>query len=279
MACYCLAVALCFACRCCENRIVTVKRIALGVEYDGSPFSGWQSQPDAPNVQDTLQAALSSIAGEPVSVLAAGRTDTGVHALEQMVHFDTEIERPLTAWVRGTNALLPESIAVLWAHPVPEEFHARFSAQARSYRYILINRPSRLAVHHGKAGWFHAPLDVDKMREAAAYLLGEHDFSAFRSSECQAKTPVKNLAQLDITRQGDTIIFELTANAFLHHMVRNIVGCLVYIGKGKHPPLWVKDVLESRNRNRAAPTFAPDGLYLRRVAYAAKWGLPQVCAQ
>ena len=250
-------------------------RIALGVEYDGSPFYGWQSQPDVPNVQDTLQTALGGIAGVPVSILAAGRTDTGVHALEQVVHFDTGIERPLSAWVRGANALLPKSIAVLWAHPVPQEFHARFSAQARSYRYLLINRPVRSAVQHGKAGWFHAPLDVEAMREAATYLSGEHDFSAFRSSECQARTPVKNLAQLDICKQGDMIIFDLTADAFLHHMVRNIVGCLVYIGKGKHPPQWMKEVLESRNRNRAAPTFAPDGLYLRRITYDAKWGLPQ----
>ena len=250
-------------------------RIALGVEYDGSPFSGWQSQPDVPNVQDALQTALSGIASEPVSILTAGRTDAGVHALEQVVHFDTHAERPLSAWVRGANALLPESIAVLWAHVVPEEFHARFSAQARSYQYVLINRPSRSAVHHGKVGWFHAPLDVEAMREAATYLLGEHDFSAFRSSECQAKSPVKNLAQLDIQKNGDTLFFDFNANAFLHHMVRNIVGCLVYVGKGKHQPQWMKEVLESRNRNRAAPTFAPDGLYLRRITYDTKWGLPQ----
>ncbi len=250
-------------------------RIALGVEYDGSPFSGWQSQLDGHSVQDTLQAALSGIAGEPVSIIAAGRTDTGVHALEQVVHFDTHAKRPLSAWVRGANALLPDSVSVLWAHEVPEEFHARFSAQARSYRYVLINRPSRTGVHHGKAGWFHAPLNVEAMREAAQYLLGKHDFSAFRSSECQAKTPVKNLAQLDIQKNGDTIIFDINADAFLHHMVRNIIGCLVYVGKGKHPPLWVKEVLESRNRSRAAPTFAPDGLYLRRIVYDAKWRLPQ----
>jgi tRNA pseudouridine38-40 synthase len=250
-------------------------RIALGVEYDGSPYSGWQSQPDAPNIQDALQAALSGIAGVPVSVIAAGRTDAGVHALEQVVHFDTGTERPLSAWVRGTNALLPSSIAVLWAQPVPDEFHARFSAQARSYRYLLINRPVRTALQHGKAGWFHAPLDVGQMRESAQHLLGEHDFSAFRASQCQAKTPVKNLAQLDIRKDGDVIVFDLTADAFLHHMVRNIVGCLVYVGKGKHPPEWMKEILENRNRNLAAPTFAPDGLYLRHITYDAKWGLGQ----
>ena len=251
-------------------------RIAVGLEYDGRTFSGWQSQPDVPNIQDSLQEALSGIAGKPVSVIAAGRTDAGVHALEQVIHFDTDIERPLTAWMRGANALLPESIAVLWAHPVPDEFHARFSAQARSYRYLLINRPVRTALQHGKAGWFHAPLNLEQMQEAAQHLLGEHDFSAFRSSECQAKTPVKNLKQLDICKEGDTFIFDLTADAFLHHMVRNIVGCLVYVGKGKHSPQWLREVLESRNRNLAAPTFAPDGLYLRCITYDAKWNLPQM---
>ena len=250
-------------------------RIALGVEYDGSQFYGWQSQAGGHTVQDALQTALSSIASEPVAIIAAGRTDTGVHALEQVVHFDTNVGRPLSAWVRGVNALLPSSIAVLWAHPVSDEFHARFSAQARSYRYLLINRAVRSAVQHGKAGWYHAPLDVERMREAAQNLLGEHDFSAFRSSECQAKTPVKNLAQLDISKQGNTIVFDLTANAFLHHMVRNIIGCLVYIGNGRHPPQWIQAILESRERSQAAPTFAPDGLYLRYIAYEAKWELPQ----
>lgn len=250
-------------------------RIALGVEYDGSGYNGWQSQPDVPNVQDPLQTALSGIAGESIAILAAGRTDTGVHALEQVVHFDTGIKRPLTAWVRGTNALLPKDIAVLWAHVVPEDFHARFSAQSRSYQYVLINRPSRSAVHRGKVGWFHLPLDVAAMRVAARYLLGEHDFSAFRSIQCQAKTPHKNLLQLDITQQGDTIIFDLTANAFLHHMVRNILGCLLSVGKGKYPPQWMREVLEGRDRKHAAPTFAPDGLYLRHITYDPKFGLPQ----
>jgi len=249
-------------------------RIALGVEYDGCRFFGWQSQSDGNTVQDALQAALSGIASESIAVVAAGRTDAGVHALEQVVHFDTAVERPLTAWVRGVNALLPKNIAVLWAQVVPEEFHARFSAQARSYRYLLINRPVRSAVHYGKAGWFHVPLDLEQMREAARYLLGEHDFSAFRAAECQAKSPIKNLAQIYITRQGDMIFFDLTAGAFLHHMVRNIVGCLVYVGKGKHPPAWIKEVLDGRDRKLAAPTFAPDGLYLRRIKYDAKWGLP-----
>jgi len=250
-------------------------RIALGVEYDGSQFYGWQSQAGGHTVQDALQAALSSIASAPITIIAAGRTDTGVHALEQVVHFDTSAERPLSAWVRGVNALLPKSIAVLWAHAVPEEFHARFSAQARSYSYFLINRPVRSAVQYGRVGWFHAPLDVEQMRAAASYLLGEHDFSSFRAAECQAKSPVKNLARLDINRQGDNIVFDLSADAFLHHMVRNIVGCLVYVGKGKHPPQWMQQVLQGRERAHAAPTFAPDGLYLRYISYDAKWGLPQ----
>ena len=251
-------------------------RIALGVEYDGSQYFGWQSQAGGHTVQDALQAALSGIANEFISVVAAGRTDTGVHAQEQVVHFNSNVARPLSAWVRGVNALLPNSIAVLWAHIVPEEFHARFSAQARSYRYLLINRSVRNAIQHGKAGWFHAPLNVEKMCEAAQYLLGEHDFSALRAAECQAKSPIKNLAQLDIQKQGDTIIFDISANAFLHHMVRNMVGCLVYIGKGRHPPQWMREVLEGQERSLAAPTFAPDGLYLRRITYDAKWELPQL---
>ena len=252
-----------------------MRRIALGVEYDGSQFFGWQSQPGGHTVQDILQVALSVIAGENISVIAAGRTDSGVHALEQVVHFDTSTDRPLSAWVRGVNSMLPKSVAVLWAHAVPDEFHARFSAQARSYHYVLINRPVRSAVYCGKVGWFHAPLDVEQMRDGARHLVGEHDFTAFRAAECQAKSPIKNIAQLNIQQQGDTIIFELTANAFLHHMVRNIVGCLVYVGKGKHPPQWLHHVLVEKNRTLAAPTFAPDGLYLRRIQYDLKWGLPQ----
>jgi tRNA pseudouridine38-40 synthase len=255
-------------------------RIALGIEYDGSSYCGWQSQAEGKTVQDTLQRALCLIADEQtflghIAVIAAGRTDTGVHALEQVVHFDTQAERPLTAWVRGVNALLPVSIAVRWAHPVPDEFHARFSAHGRSYRYLLINRAVRPAIQAGKAGWFHAPLDVEAMQAAAQCLLGEHDFSAFRASQCQAKSPVKHLYQLDIRRQGEMLVFDVSADAFLHHMVRNIVGCLVYVGKGKHPPDWLNDVLDSRERSLAAPTFAPDGLYLRRIQYEAKWGLPQ----
>ncbi len=251
-------------------------RIALGIEYDGSPYCGWQSQAEGLTVQDTLQAALSAIAGEKISVMAAGRTDTGVHGIEQVVHFDSDVARPMQAWVRGVNALLPKSVAVRWAHPVSEEFHARFSAQGRSYRYFLLNRSTRTALHAGKVGWFHAPLDLAKMQQAAQCLLGTHDFSAFRASQCQAKSPIKTLRQLDISREGEMLIFDVSADAFLHHMVRNIVGCLVYVGKGKYPVEWLAEVLASRDRKRAAPTFSPDGLYLREVKYDAKWGLPQL---
>lgn len=254
-------------------------RIALGIEYDGSAYCGWQSQPDGCTVQDKLQFALSQIAGEVITVIAAGRTDTGVHAQEQVIHFDTTTVRPLTAWVRGTNALLPLGVAVLWAHAVDDEFHARFSAQARSYRYHLYCRPVRSALLHNKVGWFHQQLDIDAMREAAQYLLGEHDFSAFRAAACQAKSPIKTLIQLNIQQRDGLISLDLTANAFLHHMVRNIVGCLVYIGKGKHPPQWMKQVLDGRERSQAAPTFSPSGLYLHSVVYDAKWGLPQLDSQ
>jgi tRNA pseudouridine38-40 synthase len=249
-------------------------RIALGVSYDGSPFEGWQSQPSRNTVQDVLERALGGIAGEAVRVSAAGRTDTGVHALAQVVHFDTAVARPDGAWVRGTNAALPDAVAVQWACRVDEAFHARFSATARSYVYLLYNHPVRPAVFAGRTGWFHDPLDVDAMRTAAQHLLGEHDFSAFRSSECQAKSPVKTLERIAVNCNGPYVTFELTASAFLHHMVRNIVGCLVYVGKGRHQPPWLAEVLAARERARAAPTFPPHGLYLSGVRYDARWQLP-----
>ena len=249
-------------------------RIALGLEYDGSRFCGWQTQADACAVQDVLQVALSQIAGESLTVASAGRTDAGVHALAQVVHFDTQVQRPESAWVRGVNALLPTSVAVRWARQVTPDFHARFSAQARSYRYLLLNRPTRPGLATSRVGWFHAPLDLESMKQGARLLIGEHDFSAFRAAECQAKTPVRNLMLLDIQRREEMLIFELRANAFLHHMVRNIVGTLVYVGKGKHPAKWVTEILQSRERKFAAPTFAPDGLYLSAVEYAAQWEIP-----
>lgn len=250
-------------------------RIALGLEYDGSRFLGWQTQPGGGTVQDALEKALSMVAGSAVSVVAAGRTDRGVHAREQVVHVDVEAARPTSAWVRGVNALLPPSVAVLWAAPVEAAFHARYSARARSYRYVLINRPVRPALAAGRVGWFHAPLDVAAMQVAAEDLLGEHDFSAFRSSECQAKTPVRTVTALRIERRGERIDFVVRANAFLHHMVRNLVGALVYVGKGRYPPHWLGELLVARDRRRAAPTFAAEGLYLETIDYDARWGLPQ----
>src|SRR5262245_19013914 len=250
-------------------------RIALGVEYDGSRFCGWQTQPQGCGVQDALERALAEIAGETVSTTCAGRTDAGVHGLAQVAHFDTAAERPLAAWVRGTNALMPAAIAVTWSRAVSEEFYARYAARSRTYRYVLLNRGVRPAADHGRAGWFHAPLDVERMQAAAQLLLGEHDFSAFRAAECQACTPVRRLARLDVVRRGDYVIFEACANAFLHHMVRNIVGTLVYVGKGAQPAEWAGAVLASRDRARAAPTFEAAGLYLAAVEYEAHWGLPQ----
>ena len=249
-------------------------RIALGLEYDGSRFLGWQTQPGGGTVQDALEAAIAGIAAVPAAVTCAGRTDRGVHAREQVVHFDTGAERPASAWVRGVNALLPESIAVLWSCEVDGGFHARYGALARTYRYVLVERPVRPALASRHVGWFHHALDVGAMREAASHLIGEQDFSAFRSAECQAKSPVRRLHSLQIERCGERIDFVLRANAFLHHMVRNLVGTLVYVGKGKHSPGWAREVLDSRDRSAAAPTFSPEGLYLESVEYDARWNLP-----
>lgn len=250
-------------------------RVALGVEYDGRGFCGWQSQADVPSVQGTLEHAIAEIAGETVRLHAAGRTDAGVHALQQVVHFETSVSRPLSAWVRGVNRHLPDSVAVLWSRGVSEDFHARFSATGRHYRYLLLNRPVRPALGSGRTGWFAQPLDVGSMREAASMLIGEHDFSAFRAAECQARSPVKILHRLDIERQGDMLVLDLHASAFLHHMVRNIVGALVYVGSGRQPPGWFGTLLSARDRRLAAPTFAADGLYFAGVDYAAEWGLPE----
>ena len=249
-------------------------RIALGIEYDGSRFLGWQTQPGGGAVQDALEGALASIAGVPVAITAAGRTDRGVHARIQVAHFDTDALRPESAWVRGVNAALPDAVAVLWSREVAPDFHARYSALSRTYRYRLLNRPVRAALSANYVGWFHLPLDVGKMREAGALFVGKHDFSAFRSSECQAKTPVRTIHDFQVQKSGDEIEFLIRANAFLHHMVRNLVGTLVYVGKGKRAPQWVAELLESRDRAKAAPTFGPEGLYLERIEYEPRWGLP-----
>lgn len=249
-------------------------RVALGVEYDGSAFHGWQVQPGGGTVQDALQAALREIAGVPVDVVCAGRTDAGVHATGQVVHFDAPVERPLSAWVRGVNTFLPPAVAVRWAQPVADDFHARFAAFGRRYRYLLLNRPQRPGVWHGRAGWYHHALDAAAMQQAADRFVGEHDFSAFRAAECQAKSPVKTLRRAEVRRVGDLVVFDFEASAFLHHMVRNMVGSLVYVGQGKHAPGWIAELLDERDRRRAAPTFAAAGLYLVGVEYEARWGLP-----
>ncbi len=249
-------------------------RIALGVEYDGTPFHGWQSQADGLGVQDVLSRALAEIAGAPVSLVAAGRTDSGVHATMQVAHFDATQARPESAWVRGANTLLPPSIGVRWALPVADGFHARYSATGRHYTYLLLDSPVRPALLHSRVGWYHRPLALDLMRAGADALLGRHDFSAFRAADCQAKSAIRMLDRLDIAREGDMIRFDLHADAFLQHMVRNIVGALVYVGNGRHPPPWIAELLSGRDRKRAAPTFAADGLYLTGVDYPQRWNLP-----
>ncbi len=250
-------------------------RIALGIEYDGRAFFGWQSQPGGKTVQDVVELAIAHIAGEPVRVFCAGRTDTGVHALAQVVHFETTRERPLTAWVRGVNAFLPPAVAIRWAKPVAEEFHARYAARSRAYRYLLLNRPERPGLWTGKVGWYHRSLDLAAIQGAVGGLLGEHDFSSFRSAECQAKSPVKTLQRCEVSRSGDLLVFEFQANAFLHHMVRNLVGALVYIGCGRLSPAEFARLLAACDRTLAPPTFAPDGLYFAGVDYDPAWGLPQ----
>jgi len=251
-------------------------RIALGLSYDGAHFCGWQSQPSACGVQDVLEMAIGKIAQHAVRVHAAGRTDTGVHALGQVVHFDTASVRPTSAWVRGVNAHLPASVRVQWAHAVDDEFHARFSAFERSYQYLLYNAEVAPALMVDKSGWFHAPLDFSAMAEAASYLVGEHDFSAFRASECQAKSPIKRLYVAKVEVQGAYFIFDFSATAFLQHQVRNMIGALIYVGKGAYPPLYIKELLLKRDRTLSPPTFSPSGLYLTAVGYDPKWGLPIV---
>ena len=250
-------------------------RIALGIEYDGSSFHGWQKQPGGNTVQDALEGALGQIAGQPIDVVCAGRTDAGVHATAQVVHFDTDVKRAETAWVRGGNSFLPATVSIRWARPVSDDFHARFSAHGRCYRYLLINRPQRPGLCHDRAGWCHRPLDIDRMQESARLLLGEHDFSAFRAAGCQARSPVKTMRTARVHQRGEMFVFEFEAGSFLHHMVRNLVGSLVYIGQGRQPPAWMGYLLQQRNRSLAAPTFGAAGLYLVGVRYEARWNLPE----
>ena len=250
-------------------------RVALGIEYAGSPFCGFQSQPEGCGVQDALGRAVEAIAGHPVTVIAAGRTDAGVHATLQVVHFDTGSVRPVNAWVRGVNAHLPAAISVLFAQPVADDFHARFSATARHYTYLLLDRPERPGLLAGRVGWYHRPLDAAVMHTAAQTLLGTQDFTSFRAAGCQAKSPVKTLHRIGVTSHGDLLRIDVTANAFLHHMVRNIVGALVTIGAGRQPAAWMAELLAARDRTRGAPTFGAEGLYFTGVDYDARFGLPR----
>lgn len=242
-------------------------RVALGISYDGREWAGWQTQPGGRTVQDKLQEALAAFIGQPVDTICAGRTDAGVHALDQVVHVDSPVNRHENAWVRGLNSFLPESIAVQWAREVSDDFHARFSATSRSYTYVISNTPVRQPLLARRTGWCFRPLDEARMLAGAQLLLGEHDFSSFRSSQCQAASPIRTIDVADVERRRSLVIIRLRANAFLHHMVRNIVGELVLLGIGKVDLAHFKHTLEARDRTRAAPTFSASGLYLTHVAY------------
>jgi tRNA pseudouridine38-40 synthase len=259
-------------------------RIALGLQYDGSPYSGWQSQLNGNTVQDELERAITAFIGDkssaalPIQTITAGRTDTGVHALGQVIHFDTPVEREDFSWVRGINSFLPKSIVVNWAKPVPEEFSARFSAYERTYIYALHAGPCRSPMVNSRAGYVLLPpnqwFDIEAMKEAAPCLVGEHDFTTFRASECQSKTPVKTIYSIDILSQEPWVYFRIRGNAFLHHMVRNLVGSFLFIGTGKKSPEWMREILAAKDRSLAAPTFMADGLYLAKIAYPEEFAIP-----
>ena len=249
-------------------------RLALGISYRGAAYCGWQRQPSAASVQDRVERALSQFVDRPISVTCAGRTDAGVHALNQVVHLDAPVEREEVSWVRGTNRYLPPDVAIQWCQRVDDVFHARFSAVGRRYTYLLLESPVRPALEAGLAGWTFRSLDGDAMRRAAQLLLGEQDFSAFRSSQCQAASPVKQMRSIEISRRGAYWRIDFDANAFLHHMVRNIVGCLIAVGNGSRSPSWMVDVLASRRRELAAPTFSPDGLYFAGPYYDDRHAIP-----
>jgi tRNA pseudouridine38-40 synthase len=250
-------------------------RIAVGIEYDGSAYAGWQAQSSLPTLQGVLEQALGRVAAEPVGLTCAGRTDAGVHASGQVAHFDTHAVRSLRGWVLGANSELPRDVSVAWAMPVPGHFHARYCAEARTYRYLIANRLARPALLCGRAAWIHRPLDEARMREAAQSLLGEHDFSAFRAAECQAKSPIRRMERLEVERHGEFVTIEATANAFLHHMARNIAGLLIAIGRGDAPVEFAHQVLSGRDRTRNAATAAAAGLYLLAVRYPAAFGVPK----
>jgi tRNA pseudouridine38-40 synthase len=254
-------------------------RIAMGLSYNGQAYEGWQSQSSGKTVQDKLEKALAKFTQTTISTLCAGRTDSGVHGLMQVIHFDTELERTDQSWLRGTNRYLPLDIAVQWAREVPREFHCRSSAISRRYAYVLLESAVRPSVEVGRVGWVYRPLDLAAMQKAAQYLMGEHDFTSFRAASCQALTPVKNMTRIDISRKsthtGSAVWrCEFEASAFLHHMIRNLMGCFVKIGTGDKPPEWMAKVLAARDRDAAAPTFSPDGLYFLGPRYDAQWNLP-----
>ena len=253
-------------------------RVALGVEYDGTNFCGWQVQPAQRTVQGCVEEALTQVANHPVRVVAAGRTDSGVHALQQVVHFDTTVKRDERNWILGLNTNLPKDINITWAKPVDDDFSARFSAVSRSYRYLIFNRIGRSAIHTNRMWWLFAPLDEQRMQAAADLLVGHHDFSAFRAKLCQANNPIKTVEKIKVTRQGDCIAIDVKAQSFLHHMVRNIVGVLVPIGEGRKPVEWAQQVLESRDRSQGGITSAPEGLYFVNVEYPEQYKLPTVSA-
>lgn len=250
-------------------------RIALGIEYDGSRYHGWQRQSNAASVQAAVEAAVSKVAAQPVDVICAGRTDTGVHATAQVVHFDTGAHRENHSWVLGCNSNLPKDIAVMWARPVSDDFHARFKAVERAYRYVVYNGYARPALNYHRVAWWIKPLDVERMQAAAALLHGTHDFSSFRAAECQAKSPVRTVRELSVTGDGEVFYFDVRADGFLHHMVRNIAGVLLAVGTGDRPVEWAGEVLAARNRAQGGVTAPPYGLYLTDVCYPEPFRIPR----
>lgn len=251
-------------------------RIAMGIEYDGSPFVGWQSQREGETVQQNVEHALSKVADQPIRIFCAGRTDTGVHANEQVIHFVTTSQRKHYSWVSGCNTYLPKSVSALWAVDVAETFHARFSATQRSYRYTILNRKIRPSILHNYVSFYSQPLDEVRMQQAAQHLIGKHDFTSYRTVACQAKSPVRTLYQLDVTRKGEFIHLDLRADGFLHHMVRNIAGVLMKIGAGDADIEWSKEVLEHRDRCLGGVTASSKGLYLKKITYPDEFSLPSI---
>jgi tRNA pseudouridine38-40 synthase len=251
-----------------------VSRFAAIVQYQGADFCGFQRQKHSPSVQQELEQALSYVADCPVKIHCAGRTDTAVHASHQVIHFDTSAERSGYSWVQGANSQLPDSISLIWADKISQDFHARFSAGTRTYRYVIDNSPTRPAIMAAAVTWFKKPLDISLMQQSCEYLLGEQDFSAFRGSGCQSNSPWRNVHRANVYRRGNLVIFEITANAFLLHMVRNIVGSLLEVGTARQKPLWIQQLLAQGDRCKSAATAAPDGLYLVAVDYPARFGLP-----